>query len=141
MGKNYSAVSKIFFTVRIFLYFHILVWSGISKIVLFSFGFIFHLCFRWYFRKFHIAASMTCITIFFEIFWEVIHKDIFSQKDHVFKDICLQRYKNLACHGRSTLIFLCPTTLILMFSSKEFIVLLYNWLPLSVHILFKAFSR
>ena len=109
MGKNYSAVSKIFFTVRIFLYFHILVWSGISKIVLFSFGFIFHLCFRWYFRKFHIAASMTCITIFFEIFWEVIHKDIFSQKDHVFKDICLQRYKNLACHGRSTLIFLCPT--------------------------------
>lgn len=142
-GKDlFCCIWNVFYNQNIF----ILSYSGVIRNIKNSFifiwvGSIFHICFRRYFWNFHIAASMTCIAIFFKIFWEVIHKNIFSQKDHVFKDICLQRYKNLACHGRSTLIFLCPTTLILMFSSKEFIVLLYNWLPLSVHILFKALSR
>ena len=58
--------------------------SGVIKNIKNSFifiwiGSIFHICLRCCFRKFHIAASMACITIFFETIWELSTKISFSK--------------------------------------------------------------
>ena len=62
----------------------ILGYSGVIKNIKNSFifiwiGSIFHICLRWCFRKFHIAASVTSITIFFETIWELSTKISFSK--------------------------------------------------------------
>lgn len=93
----------------------ILSYSGVIRNIKNSFifiwiGSIFHICFRWYFWNFHILLLQWHALLYsLKYFGRLSIKIFFSKRIMYLKTFVYNVIINLACHGRSTLIFLCPT--------------------------------